>query len=265
MQYIAHKDGEREQTMKDHLSGTAQLSGKFAARFGKEDWGYCCGMLHDIGKYSKEFACVYRQIAGVDSMIQAAGRCNREGKEDVAKSYVYIFDFDDMKIAQNQRQQIDIAKAILSDYDNVADLESITDYFARLYHFRGKSLDKKNIMGEFHNPEYNFAKVGKEFKLIEKNTKTIYIGIEPEAKILLREIKQQGASKERMRRAGQYCVQVFGEEDERDTLFGRLWTEGMVSAVSADMEDFYELTSSEQYLRDCGLNYIVDGAMALFA
>ena len=51
---------------------------------------------------------------------------------------------------------------------------------------------------------------------------------------------------------------------ERDSLFGRLWTEGMVSAVSADMEDFYELTSSEQYLQDCGLNYMVDGARALF-
>lgn len=211
-----------------------------------------------------DFACVYRQIAGVDSMIQAAGRCNREGKENAAESYVYIFDFDDMKTAQSQRQQIDIAKAILADHDNIADMESITDYFARLYHFRGESLDKKDIMGEFHNPEYNFAKVGKEFKLIEKNMKTIYIGIEPEAKILLREIKQQGASKERMRRAGQYCVQVFGEEDERDSLFGRLWTEGMVSAVSADMEDFYELTSSEQYLQDCGLNYMVDGARALF-
>ena len=24
-------------------------------KFGKREWGYCCGMLHDIGKYSKEF------------------------------------------------------------------------------------------------------------------------------------------------------------------------------------------------------------------
>ena len=24
-------------------------------RNGKREWGYCCGMLHDIGKYSKEF------------------------------------------------------------------------------------------------------------------------------------------------------------------------------------------------------------------
>ena len=35
--------------------GTAERAGEFAEKFGKREWGYCCGMLHDIGKYSKEF------------------------------------------------------------------------------------------------------------------------------------------------------------------------------------------------------------------
>ena len=52
MDYIAHKDGERIQTVLEHLTGTAELAGKFADVFGKYEWGYCCGMLHDIGKYS---------------------------------------------------------------------------------------------------------------------------------------------------------------------------------------------------------------------
>ena len=55
MKYIAHIDGERIQTIKEHLEGTAKLSGEFAEKFGKQDWGYCCGMLHDIGKYSIDF------------------------------------------------------------------------------------------------------------------------------------------------------------------------------------------------------------------
>ena len=55
MEYIAHIDEtekKRIQTVKEHLEGTAKLSGKFAEKFGKQEWGYCCGMLHDIGKYS---------------------------------------------------------------------------------------------------------------------------------------------------------------------------------------------------------------------
>ena len=50
MEYLAHTDKNRTQTMKEHLYGTAELAGKFAGRFGKEEWGYCCGLLHDIGK-----------------------------------------------------------------------------------------------------------------------------------------------------------------------------------------------------------------------
>ena len=55
MDYIAHFNKEYSQTVKNHLYGTARLAGGFAERFGKADWGYCCGMLHDIGKYSLAF------------------------------------------------------------------------------------------------------------------------------------------------------------------------------------------------------------------
>ena len=55
--YLAHRNAEedREQTLKDHSIETARLAGKFAEEFGKGDWGNCCGMLHDIGKYSDAF------------------------------------------------------------------------------------------------------------------------------------------------------------------------------------------------------------------
>lgn len=41
-------------------------------------------------------------------------------------------------------------------------------------------------MDEFKKRRYNFAKVGKEFKLIEENTKTIFINREDEAEELLK-------------------------------------------------------------------------------
>lgn len=55
--FLAHvtEDCNCIQTIKEHLIGTAQLSAEFAKTFGCEEWGYCCGMLHDIGKYSEAF------------------------------------------------------------------------------------------------------------------------------------------------------------------------------------------------------------------
>ena len=47
-----HRNGMEKRIFR---RGTAQRAGEFAEKFGKREWGYCCGMLHDIGKYSKEF------------------------------------------------------------------------------------------------------------------------------------------------------------------------------------------------------------------
>ena len=54
--YIAHKrdDGE-EQPLIQHLIGTSNRAADFAKIFGKEDLARLCGLLHDIGKYSREF------------------------------------------------------------------------------------------------------------------------------------------------------------------------------------------------------------------
>ena len=120
-----------------------------------------------------DFCTVYRQIAGMDSIIQAAGRCNREGKRTIEESKVVIFQFDDTEKVPGQRQQIDVSKALLADECKVEDLQTVTRYFEMLYHMRGESLDKKKICEELNGGWHNFATVGKEFKLIEENTVTI--------------------------------------------------------------------------------------------
>lgn len=81
MEYIAHSDGERVQTLKEHLEGTARLAEAFAGRFGKGDWGYCCGLLHDIGKYSDDFQKKIREnsTAMVDHATAGAKVCSQKG------------------------------------------------------------------------------------------------------------------------------------------------------------------------------------------
>ena len=69
MNYIAHCDGEREQSILEHLQGTAEKAKDFAEVFEKGDWGYCCGMLHDIGKYSDKFQ---RRIRGEEIKVDHA-------------------------------------------------------------------------------------------------------------------------------------------------------------------------------------------------
>ena len=101
MEYLAHIDGDREQSVKEHLQGTAELAEKFAAKFRKADWGYCCGMLHDIGKYSAEFQKKIKenleQIAGQINEAAKGWRTDRMGKVELTllRLAVYEMMYDD--------------------------------------------------------------------------------------------------------------------------------------------------------------------------
>ena len=109
-----------------------------------------------------DFYTVYRQIAGIDSIIQAAGRCNRNGERDAVKSKVRIFKFIGKENVPGQRQQIETSQALLSDGDKVEDLETVTKYFEMLYHIKGESLDKKKILDK----TVKFTEKGAAYDLI---------------------------------------------------------------------------------------------------
>ena len=204
-----------------------------------------------------DFCTVYRQLAGVDSMIQAAGRCNREGKRAAQDSFAYLFQFEEKEYVPGQQLQIDVSKMLLSEGEDISSLHRIEKYFEALYHFRGESLDKKKIFEEFKDKRYNFAKAAKEFKLIEENTLTVFISREEEAEELLWQIKHQGYTKSGMRKAGQYCVQLYENDIEK------LQGAGMLRQVPGGIENFYELVDSGQYSEEMGLDLGVESGIAV--
>ena len=55
--FLAHisADGTREQTVQEHLLGTADLAAQFARPFHAEEQARLAGLLHDIGKYTAGF------------------------------------------------------------------------------------------------------------------------------------------------------------------------------------------------------------------
>lgn len=195
-----------------------------------------------------DFQTVYRQLAGIDSIIQAAGRCNREGKRPSSQCFTYIFKLDSKESVPGQRQHIEITESLLSDNKNLEELDTIKQYFEMLYHFRGESLDKKEILKKFDRCNFQFSRVGKEFRLIEENTKTILIPKEEEAREILEQLKLKGITKEGIRKIGQYCVNVY----END--FCKMFAAGMLREISEDLKsDCFVLRNLEKYTDEMGL------------
>lgn len=206
-----------------------------------------------------DFCTVYRQMAGVDSIIQAAGRCNREGKRPIEDSNTYIFQLDEKEYIPGQRKQLEVTENLLKDGKSLEELETIKNYFKMLYHLRGESLDKKNILKAFKGKNFPFSEVSKSVKLIEEDTKTIFIPKEERAVELLNELKIKAITKKLMQEMGQYCVNVY----ERD--FNKMFDAGILREISENMKDeFLELTDLGKYTEEMGLALDIDCGQVVF-
>ena len=165
-----------------------------------------------------DFPVVYREIAGLDSIIQAAGRCNREGKRKACDSKVFIYQLleeNGKSLRANNRQEIEITKIIEREYQDISSPEAIAAYFNKLHGIKGEALDSKGIIAELDSGKFPFARVGKEFVMIEDVTRPIFIPEEEEAKDIERRLRNGERSRGLFRRMGKYVVNVYEKDFEK--------------------------------------------------
>lgn len=188
-----------------------------------------------------DFPVVYRQEAGLDSILQAAGRCNREGKLDMATTYVFSLS-EEHKLYGSI---IDANNARLNMV-NVNDWfasEAMTEYFRQLY-CRKETFDKKDIKTLLYKPtEMCFAEAAKEFRLIEETGKTVYVNMDDSLELVER-LKNNGLTYSLMKQLSQYSVNIH----ERDFL--KLLSYGAIEEV---IEGIYVVNDRAQYDENIGL------------
>lgn len=79
-----------------------------------------------------DFKAVYREIAGIDSILQSAGRCNREGTRSDCFTNVFISE-DDMPSRGDIGIRANISKQLLESGNDVTEPAVITEYYNRLF------------------------------------------------------------------------------------------------------------------------------------
>lgn len=163
------------------------------------------------------FPKVFREIAGLDSVIQSAGRCNREGKLKYEQSTVTVFKFNDGAIPNSIKVGVSAFGNITKNRDNdLLSASVIKKYFALLFKQAGESrLDAKNILKDLEgsvNCLYPFKTISKEFKIIEDSSKTIYVLPDGELKT---ELEKGFRTRAMLRKLGQYGVSVYQKDYDR--------------------------------------------------
>ena len=207
-----------------------------------------------------DFPVVYREIAGLDSIIQTGGRCNREGKQRTEDSIVYIYDLHKPmnRIPAFVRRPIEITQTVVKDYDDIASAESIKAYFDRLHYTIGEDqLDSKDILKrlEINNPA--FTEIAKDFKLIEEDSRPVFIPIDGDLdnqKILV-QLRAGIRSRSIFRKANQYIVSVYKNQ------FEKLCETGKLDALDSEL---YVLNDPAGYDSDTGLVVNMEDGIGIF-
>ena len=207
-----------------------------------------------------DFPCVYRSMNGLDSIIQAGGRCNREGGESPESSHVMIFEPNaSYAIPPEICNRAAITRSLFNAYGfdqkgsngkneplPLHQPQYVEEYFNRLYKMRRNGMDKKDVLRQLlESSVYSipFRDIGRDFRLIDDASFTVVIPCE-EIEHEIEAVREGFASTSTLRKLSQYSVNVY--ERVRDEL--------LLSGVIASLyDDVYELQMNDRYTSECGL------------
>ncbi len=210
-----------------------------------------------------DFPVVYLEYTGLDSLIQGAGRCNREGKRAVAESVAHIFWTEKGKASPFMRKEKQVTDVVRKAYteEELTSPQAIRMYFENWYQSNEGNLDYKEI--QKLSQTASFADIGRVFHLIADTTKSVFIPYDEEAKQIQALLYQGNRSRELMRKAGQYIVSVRYTASSHGTSdFHRLLTQGRL-AMFPDDEDMGYLVNAEDYDEKLGLQIHEDDGIGI--
>ena len=111
-----------------------------------------------------DFPVVYRALAGLDSIAQAAGRCNREGR--LKQGQVVIFRAETEPPGPTLKRALGQTGTMLSLHEGKLDITSpaiFEEFFSRFY--QNEDKDVRRIRTELE--QFNFETAEQKFRLIE--------------------------------------------------------------------------------------------------
>lgn len=210
-----------------------------------------------------DFPVVMRSVSGIDSLIQAAGRCNREGR--LGRGRVLAFSpSPEWKLPAETRQRAavtrDVVREVLEgDFSRVGSLEAIGGYFKRLYIYRSSDgehdmLDEKGVLsmlpkpgwtpvGSYKVPNYCFRTAAEGFRMIDDASISVIVPT-TECESEVDALRGGFATKGDLRRLGRFTVGVY-ERDVRN-----LYDAGVVEQMA---DGLYLLTDESLYGEKTGL------------
>ena len=192
-----------------------------------------------------DFADAYRELAGLDSILQTGGRCNREGRRPTGA--VGVFERADGSPIKRMDQVF--TRGIMNDFEDISSPEAIEAYYNR-YLFSSAvqgeicSRSLKNLCGCEKLPLIKYREYSDKFRLIDDgSTESIVAPCDGYSRDLYRSACECGRVDHR--KVQPYCCTVSRQE------YDQLVRQGVLEVI--DGVSF--LTSDQYYTRELGIQF----------
>ena len=200
-----------------------------------------------------DFPVAYREQCGLDSLLQTAGRCNREGRRGAEESIVYRFRLDECSTPQMLKQNVSALDYTARHQSMLDTPKAIKAYFEELLELRGmpsdlsvpNAIDKHGILDAFlrgiRGCQLPFAQVAEEFRLIENAARTVYLPV-GEGAALCEQLRSGHVTRTLLRKLGVYSVSCYKDQFDKLDAAGALELRPDGSAILTDTSCYSEKT-----------------------
>ncbi len=186
-----------------------------------------------------DFPVVFRALGGLDSIAQAAGRCNREGNLDKGK--LVLFMAPTSPPDGIPKKGLEATLSLLDEFGGCLDINdpvAFEHYFRQLY--ARATLDTQGIQAD--RQSFNFANVAEKFELIQDwTTKSIVVPYE-QSEARLQELRFRGPNRYTLRALQPFVVNIYPNQFHELESAGAL--EPIADTVFALMPSYRHLYSS---------------------
>jgi len=194
-----------------------------------------------------DFPVVMRAAAGIDSIAQAAGRCNREGKL-LKNGELYIFTPEEALPPGHFRQTAETAEMVMRQNDDPLSLSAVEAYFRNFFWIQGDKLDAHEILTNIAEGnkygDYPFRYIAEKYKIIENVMDAVIIPWNDTARLIIQELRYSDFPASAARKAQRFTVQVPRR------VLAQLLSVGSVERIH---EQFNILINEDIYRNDRGL------------
>ena len=200
-----------------------------------------------------DFPFVMRQEIGLDSILQAAGRCNREGK--LSEGTTMVFRIDGVSVPRGTMSYANQARLNMRPQEDLFSPEAMTEYFTQYYNNipsfdkKDKNLNNNNISTLLHNVrELCFDTADKYFKLIDDSGYSVVVNY-GDASLLVERMRRGDISKTLYRKLSRYSVNIS------KYIFDEFSKEGLIERIETLGKDtgLYYISDCRQYNEKFGL------------